>query len=602
MIDPYQQRTNLITIDQNHCRIIVPRGTKRPPHAISDQLLRIMRRDVVPKMQERLENLLDDSNAVYRIRNLNLNFWVDTYRMSDLEIANLWGSLIAAALVRAIRLGTTEQVIRFESPIDFVSSFIADLLDNRAWQYWYYEEFKNLRSLPSPKIALQLLAVRPDWIRPVFDHLTPTGHADRLIAAWSRDDITHIKQALNISSPQTAFTTNISPTDLQQLVGVMHQTALVPSNDPVQQARNWLRLWLAVSRQNPNLASQNFGALIQVLIDISAFIRSKPDLAPLLKMQTGLYTKLVEQLEQQGFASTLEWLLPVTSSEKGRSQLAAITEALQSDKSLSSRPSQAALSSDVGSVFLLLPALVESGLWEQWLAEHDEATARNFLFIVALKALGKERAPLNLSDQMLARLAGLPNPPIADNRLQLHADTPLPDWVDGIPSIAARWNGEMDSFEVEIDDSYVVYTDACWLFAGDRNKLERRASFTNVTASTQAHRERIQNEFAYFQLGQQLGYPWLTSTLDAALSTVCSLVTRRTAQSIPRFENSSPIYLANQFLAQPARLQSTNLEWRIILSGGPLAPVLRLANLPEMLNVPWLSQAVTLSLASSWEA
>ena len=272
-----------------------------------------------------------------------------------------------------------------------------------------------------------------------------------------------------------------------------------------------------------------------------------------------------------------------------------------------------ALASPVGSVFLLAPALAETGLWPRWLREVGEEAARRYLFVVALKALGRERAPLHLGDQMLAAFAGLEAPPVADRRRAPAPDGPAGDWVHDLPSLAARWYpAHGRRLQVAVVGEVAVLRDqmaGCWLLARPNPDPGADAALTpwpGLDADPQdvrheldeAELQQVEAEVRHLQLGHNLGYSWLTPALDAALSAAASLVLRRTAARLPRFDQASPAYLARHFLAQPATLRTQQDAWIVQLSGGPLAVVLRLASLPETSAVPWLPLPLRLTLPS----
>jgi hypothetical protein len=275
--------------------------------------------------------------------------------------------------------------------------------------------------------------------------------------------------------------------------------------------------------------------------------------------------------------------------------------------------SRAALTSPVGSIFLLAPALAETRLWEYWQAEHGEETARGFIFALALKALGRSRAPLYLDDVMLASFAGLDQPPVATSRTRADTDERPEMWPAAIPEIAARWYPEIDRDLTEdtaeglevIRDNKASFWLAAWP-AGTRDTVDAQAIYQMLLARqsgsprrmTDAEQSALEAEAAHFQLGRRVGFPWLTPSVDAALSTATSLVLRRTAARLPRMGQSSPSYLATQFLAQPATVHYDNVSATVELSGGPLGIVLRLAALPDWIHAPWLSRPVSLRVAS----
>jgi hypothetical protein len=594
-----------VTIGRLACRFNLPAGLEAPT---GDRLTRIARREVAQVCGEALTGLPGDDEAVYRIRRLHLEFWIDLQSMSEREMARRWGILLAKAIMRAMQRGGPEQVRRFDSPRHFVSAFLRDALDGHAWGRWYYAEFLPLQRLTVAEVALQLLLSRPAWIMPVLVELEASGHAARLLERWRAGEIARLWEALDFP-PQPVFTEGDE--GLKALTALVYGVALSGAPDAGSRARDRLRLWLALAQEHPAAARDPVCAnLIHALVDLAALLHEEPDLAPLLLMATPLYPAMLRKVASGPLADTLGWLTSLSATDAGRVRLAHITEAVSTQRVAQPTPAEdakvstddllgGALSSPVGSVFLIAPVLAELGLWERLRDELDEETARRYLFIVMLKALGRERSPLVLGDRMLAAFAGLAKPPVADARLLPEKDGPPGAWADRLPELAARWYPARDR-EVTIGTAHGVQvlrdaTAACWLAAypadGRRPELATGPDRHDLSEEEQA---MLAAETAHLQLGRRLGYPWLTPSLDAALSAATSLVLRRTAARLPGFGKASPAYLARQFLAQPATLHRDPEAWTVKLSGGPLAVVLRLAALPDLLRVSWLPQPLCL--------
>ena len=184
-----------LTVERLRCQINLPSGIDQP-FAAQDIITRIARRDLAGMCGEALAQLSEDGDAIYRIRHLHLELWVDLQGMSEANVARRWGRLLAGSAVRAMAHGSPGQVMRFESAQHFVSAFLRDLIDGRAWHCWYYDEFKLLDRLPWPRLAVQLLVTRPHWIAPTLLELATTGHGHRLIEAWDQVDIDALWQAL----------------------------------------------------------------------------------------------------------------------------------------------------------------------------------------------------------------------------------------------------------------------------------------------------------------------------------------------------------------------------------------------------------------------
>jgi hypothetical protein len=627
-----------LTIDRCACQYNIPAGIESVS-AARDRLTRIAQQDVPEICGAIVTSLPGDDEAVYRIRHLHLELWMDLQGTSEAEIAQRWGGMLAKAVMQAMQEGSSQQVRRFDSPQGFVTAFLKDLIDGRAWSCWYYEEFRLLQRLAVGAIAVQLLTARPTWLAPVLQELSTTGHTPRLLERWSQDEIEQLWAALGFSPQPMAVPPSQSVVSLLRDLAILWKE--VPrSRKPASaaRARDRLRIWLAFTEAHPDLVQNpEVASVIHALVDLAALLQTVPDLAPLLLMESGLYPAILRQIATGPVGDALGWLVPLASTNEGRGYLTHLAQMIsQMGNSQSPQPepssssaresaktsplSLMAQSSPVGSVFLLLPALVESGFWERWQEELGETLARRYLFIVALKALGRERAPMLLGDRVLATFAGLSEPPVADARSPLEADpielgqtlSPLGSWAIALPEIASRWYSECDrSLTLGTTPHFHVLRDAtadCWLAAWpipDTDSPSAPDTYWSELAIdpaavrydlTQPEQEALMAEVLHLQLGQRLGYPWLTPTLDAALSAVASLMLRRTAARLPRFHRSSPAYLARQFLAQPAALQPGTETLTIRLSGGPLSMVLKMASLPETLAVPWLPQPLQFML------
>lgn len=526
---------SVITIDRLVCQFNVPAGIENPA-GIIDGLERVARREVGRACADVIAGLVGDSEAVYRIRRLHLDLWVDTQSMSEAEIAGRWGALLARAVVDAITRGGSREVIRFDSPRQFVRAFLCDLAAGRAWSSWVYDEFRALKPIPAHDIALHLLLPRPEWIALVLLDLNAREY---FIEQWTADDIARLWSALG--PPVLAY----HPAHLAALAEAWPRAALSSDSSANARAQNKLRLWLAVAAGNPPDARDPLLlGLVAALVDVAALIRTEPEVAPLLAMQTPFYPSLVARLCVGALADMMDWL--PTADRKLVGELAELAQTRRAEVT--------ALTSAAGSVFLLLPALVEMNIWEIWSQEMGEERARDCLFALALKALGHDRAPLLLGDPLLARFAGLDVPPTADARIPTDEDR-LVSWSHMLPDLAAKRGGEVDHDRLEAE-----------------------------------------GHDPYFQLGQRLGYPWLTPSLDRALSAVVVIALWRTAARLPGFARSSAVYTARQFLAQPANVRLVDEVLEVRLSGGPLAIVLRVAGFPWEVKAGWLARPVRLVL------
>jgi hypothetical protein len=532
--------------------------------------------------------------TVYRLRSLKVDLWVQSDTGTHAPAAGRWSRAIGAALLKALQRGDPALVARFESPQDYLLHFLRHLVDGQAWGRWYYTEFSVLRSLADEQAALELLIQRPAWIAGLLQALMESGHGERLLARWRAVDLDRLWAALGFTF--LAPSAPNPPAGLAQLLPARSAAALSGGTDAEARSRDTLRLWLASTAQDAPAYS-----LARMLVDLGALIRRVPETGGLLLMQSKFYPALISSIEANGMRDILAWLLPLNRTQAGRARLAQTVEA--AGFRLGPRIDAGSFSSPAGSIALLALGLAGLGVWETWIQHIPESEARRFLFVLALKALGFERAPLYLEDRSLAAFAGMEEPPVADARLPLEVDTGPPAWLEDLPGLAARfypmYTWQLTAWSVQGMEVLRDRTCGGWLAARPTTGRPLAGWAVGLPAPglpDEAVQRKLEAEAGHLLLGQRLGYPWLTPSLDAALAATTSLALRLLAARIPNFEASSPAYLAAQFLAQPARWIPGPDHWQVRLSGGPLRVALSLAEIPERLNVPWLPLALSFDL------
>jgi len=582
-----------LTVERLTCRITLPEGLALPL-AARERIVRIAEREL-PGACAKLLDRLPDQGAVYRIRRLQLDLWANLEEAPEAQIAERWASLLVTGAARAIARGLPSQVRRFDSAQHLVASFLGDLVDGSAWSQWYYDEFRALEPLPLPRLALELLAPRPGWIAPTLRALGERGRLDPLLERWGEREIAALWRALGF--PGAPALAPRAAEEMPALRAAWEAAALSGGADADARARDRLRLWLALAERDPSRAlDPDFGALAHAAVELASWLRETPELAPLLWIETA---------PDPALARRSPWWPELAASPAGRRTLAQLAAVVRGRAEPAARADGWALASPVGGAFLLVPALAELGLWARWRDELGEPAARRCLFILALKALGRERAPLHQGDPLLAALAGLDEPPVADLRRAPEPDGPAGAWAWRLPA-AGRWQAPRLQAAM-VGKLRVIRegTTGCWLGAWPGPAPDPRAVIDGwpglagapLAEPDAAAQQALEAEARHLQLGQGLGYPWLTPSLDAALSAAASLALRRLAAMLPGLGQASPAYLARQFLAQPATLRAGGDAWTVRLSGGPLAVVLRLAPLPEVVEAPWLPRPLRLTLA-----
>lgn len=509
-----------VAIDRLACRFTVPSGMARQQPTV-DRIVRIAERDLQGRFGQALVGSpLASDESVYRVRRLHVRTWLDALGMTGDQMAGRWAALLAAALHKELARTGNPNVVRFPSPRHYLAAFIADLVDGRAWQQWCYEEFRPLERLRPGAAAAHLLASRPAWAAGVLRLLDDSGHADRLVARLTATDVDRVWAALGLLDGPGP----VPPADHATVLGVLPEVPLarLAGRDPV--ARDRMLLWMAAARRRPEQAGRpGLGRAVLRAVELAALLRHEPEAGPILAMGAPLYPALARRIATGPAAPALAWLGadPAAPSRP----LAELAAALHAPPRV--------LSSPLGGVALLLPAIAAQGVWEAWEPAHGDG-ARRFLYAVLLKGAGRKAALLSLADGLVATLCGLAEPPLADARVPVDPASPVP-WV---PPGCEPATGEHDL-----------------ALAG-------------------------------------LGFPWLPNAVDAALSAVAAGAIRATAQRFPNVGKSGIGYFAGSFLAQPARLEPAGDRLVVHLGTGLAASLLPLTELAGPHAVPWLEQAV----------
>ena len=137
-----------------------------------------------------LEQFLNTADpAVWRIRNLALNFSLQTGFSDPDEVARSWGQRLASDIHSVVdQAEQSDLVLRFPNTTAFIAQFVYDLAQSRAWEKWYYEEFEDLRGL-SVSQSIRAVLLRGD-LHPadVILQIASNGRLDTVLRALEEGD------------------------------------------------------------------------------------------------------------------------------------------------------------------------------------------------------------------------------------------------------------------------------------------------------------------------------------------------------------------------------------------------------------------------------
>jgi hypothetical protein len=521
--DSFARNDAMLTIANFEANYYLPQGV--PDRMAAQKRLDGLVARLPSVLNGRLRPPASDETAVYRIRHLQLDLWVDALDMADSTIAHNWSRLLLHAVTRALLYGGPGDVVRYDNHAHFLAAFLGDLLNGTAWSRWMYAEFAPLSGLPVGQVTAQLLAPRPELLSPVAVILQRGRQLERLLQALRPADVELIWQrGLGFDPPDTTWRPPAELlTTVLQAVGA--GAALETATGDWQ--RNLLRLYLAVTLVHPKLAGNTVVAgIIHHLARLHLLWQKRPSpplWAALVRQEIDSPSPLDELLAglDGELAAVSDWLRVALATPTGRAYLAQLTPAVvphdvtAGEEAAATKQKPRRMITSFSGLAFLLPIMRD--IWpHEWL----DAAGR---YQVLLAALGKARQPLAWRDVAVSWLAGL------IPREEEQARTAPVDWPD-----VAQWT--------------------------DADELANAA------------------EHAAGHLGPLPG------------SAVTLLVLRRFAAGLRGFTESSPGYLAQQFITLPGQIHADDESIHVHLNQAPLGVVLRMAGRDgEQGPVPWLA-------------
>jgi len=266
----------------------------------------------------------------------------------------------------------------------------------------------------------------------------------------------------------------------------------------------------------------------------------------------GALTRLEQEREQRFFLASL--IREISGPEVG---------ALLRDLQVGSpEVATCRVSTQYGGVFLLVPALIEMGLYD-FLSRcpypEPEGISKSglLLFMIGLQCLGIRNAKRALEDGGLALFAGLRSP-LALSQIERHGETLKPEVHEEFNRVFRAYRGEM----------------------GGRPSVFMLSRFI---LSENAE------DLGWFLLWSEDEPIVPDPGWDAALSPVSAVVLRGFASKLGRFAESSPEYVRRNFLESHAEIEVSADRLVVHFLTCPLQMVLRMRGFDHATwTVPWL--------------
>jgi hypothetical protein len=152
---------------------------------VQARLDRVVRGGVQEALAEALGATLAGDDAVYILRRVEAHVTIGPGDLeSDERLARSWAANLAEAIRRELDEGwRAARVVRFSGRAEQIARFCADLLADTAWDRWYHEGFRRLRSLPAGDAVLRALLDEREYLPAVLGRLSRDGVIDALVRA-----------------------------------------------------------------------------------------------------------------------------------------------------------------------------------------------------------------------------------------------------------------------------------------------------------------------------------------------------------------------------------------------------------------------------------
>jgi hypothetical protein len=129
------------------------------------------------------------TEAVWRIREIDLGFTVDLGSPESWSIAKSWSERVAARVMEIVERGAeSDGVLCFQDRSAYLAQFVLDLAAGRAWGKWYYEEFRSLDQLTAGRAIVEALTQKPEDGVSTLLHLTRCGTLERILCVLTGSD------------------------------------------------------------------------------------------------------------------------------------------------------------------------------------------------------------------------------------------------------------------------------------------------------------------------------------------------------------------------------------------------------------------------------
>jgi len=549
--------------------------------------------------------------SLWFIPRLDLDFSVST-EIHHADVVDVWSKEIARTLVDALQ-SEDPGIVHFPDRATYLAHFLLDVIEQSAWDKWYYSSFEGLRLLPtsavlrtaisdSPEIGLQALGLLSESQRCNLVRSLSPMDAQRTLSVLAASTLANDEKACLL------------------LLSEVSKTALGMQSHEID--RRSLLLFLAVCERRPELAGK---VLCSAAVTWSHLTRYLDEHATQAQEIAGII--------RTGNLASLYAAVGADVAERISPLLRCPSEALDL---LLPAPRETKASGDdrgprftaFGGAFLLFPILDDLPLQAifDWPDLDRTSAAAIVRFVILAKCFGKPRALGCMRDPLIRDLLQIP-PTITTAEIADWLARISPAQLHAFLRAVAAWHVDTGAVDVELcmltsvaqkgrplglflDCARGVWLHAQSLHNGRTNFACRLADFpapktlechpslwqTAQDAFPESQLRSLPADTAVPALARDVTYLALPRhipvprTADLALSVAAQGVLRCFAVKLPGFARSSLDYLYRNFLDCAAAVENAADQRVVTLARPPLHLVLAMAGLNRCrYHVDWLA-------------
>lgn len=163
--------------------------------SLQRELDRISREQLPQVLADYLLPQVDPHHSVLRVRSIDIELTVNREALRNGMLPRLWAKRIAQDLFRQIRFGNHDTIVQYADYAHFAAAFVVDLLHDRAWQAWQYQEFTAFRHLSVGQTITELLVSRPSYLPVIANILLKNRVLEQLFQVLQQHQCYRILEA-----------------------------------------------------------------------------------------------------------------------------------------------------------------------------------------------------------------------------------------------------------------------------------------------------------------------------------------------------------------------------------------------------------------------